>query len=40
MAWNIFWGSENEYFWGYEEIVDIFGGHYIIGLIWWIIYTF
>ena len=23
--------QKNEYFWGYEEIVDNFWGHYIIG---------
>ena len=27
--------QKNEYFWGYEESVDILGGHYIhVGLIW------
>ena len=29
--------QKNEYFWGYEEVVDIFGGHYIIGLFWGVI---
>ena len=30
-----FWGvQKNTWFWGYEEVVDILGDHYIIGLIW------
>ena len=30
---QIFWGfQKNEYFWGYEDFVDIFWGHYKIGL--------
>ena len=38
---TIFWvqhSSKNEYFWGYEKIVDfIVGGHYNIGLFCWVI---
>ena len=27
LNFNIFWGfQKNEYFWGYEDFVDIFGG--------------
>ena len=29
----MFWGfQKNEYFWGYEDFVDIFGVYHIIGL--------
>ena len=29
----MFWGFQrNEYFWGYEDFVDIFGVYHIIGL--------
>ena len=35
LNFNIFWGFEkNEYFWGYEDFVDIFLGHHKIGLVW------
>ena len=36
VAWTILGVQKNEYFRGYEETVDILGGHYI-GLIWGII---
>ena len=30
---NIFWGfQKTEYFWGYEDFVEMFGGHHEIGL--------
>ena len=37
LYFNIFGGrgggvQKNEYFWGYEDFVDIFGGHDRIGL--------
>ena len=32
-----FRGLKNDYFLEYEEIVDILGGQYIIGLIWGIV---
>ena len=33
MNFNIFWGvSENKYFLGYEDFVDILEGHHKIGL--------
>ena len=33
-GFNIFLGFQNdEYFWGYEDFVDIFGGHHKIGLV-------
>ena len=36
-----FWGlSEKLIFWGYEEIVDIFGGHYLNELIWGYTFSF
>ena len=29
----MFWGFQrNEYFWGYEDFMDIFGVYHIIGL--------
>ena len=32
-AFQYFFGFEkNDYFWGYEDFVDIFGGHHKIGL--------
>ena len=34
LNFNIFWDvQKNEYFWGYEDFVDIFGGHHKIGLV-------
>ena len=32
-VFHYIWGlSKNEYCWGYEDFVDIFGGHHKIGL--------
>ena len=34
LSFNIFWGfQKNEYFWGYENFVDFFGGHPKIRLV-------
>ena len=34
LNFNIFGGFEKSvYFWGYEDFVDIFGGHHKIGLV-------
>ena len=36
LNFNIFWGfQKNEYFWGYDDFVDILGGggHHKIGLV-------